>query len=131
MTAVDRRQIVTRSKRPTLARAAGHAAVSLEMRGVVTAGVHAGHVTASVEGPLDRDAGEALIGAVTRAVEVGVTRVDVDLVGVTSFSREGACALARCREVCGAVGDGLHFRTESGAGQQAVLAAFEREAVVE
>ena len=101
------------------------------MRGVVSAGIVSGHVTATVEGPLDKDAGEALVGALARYVEAGANRVDVDLAGVTSYSREGAGALARCREVCAALGEGLHFRTEGGPGQQAVLTAFDREVVPE
>jgi hypothetical protein len=48
-----------------------------------------------------------------------------------SFAADGADALSRCRDICARLPDGLHYRTEGGAGQLALLSAFEREPEVD
>ena len=44
---------------------------------------------------------------------------------------DGAAALSRCRDICAQLPEGLHYRTEGGAGQLALLSAFEREPEVD
>ena len=51
-------------------------------------------------------------------------RVDIDLAALQSWTQEGAVALVRCREVCGDLPDGLHYRTGRGPGRAALLAAY-------
>ena len=41
-----------------------------------------------------------------------------------SWTQEGAVALVRCREICGDLPDGLHYRTGRGPGRAALLAAY-------
>jgi hypothetical protein len=89
------------------------------------------HVTIAIEGHLDSGAGEKLVDAVVRALADEPTRIDIDLSVLSSFTSDGALALARCRDLCSQVPDGLHYRTEGGAGQLAVLSAFERETEVD
>jgi len=88
-------------------------------------------VTLVLEGMLDAAGGEALLSTVHRALQAQPERIDIDLRVVTSFVREGAMALARCRDVCGGLPAGLHYRTDGGPGQLALLTAFEYEPVVD
>ena len=53
--------------------------------------------------------------------------MDVDLAALAGFSKEGAAALAAVRDMGSSLADGLHYRTEGGAGGEAVLAAFARD----
>ena len=81
-------------------------------------------VVLTVQGALDRDAGEALLEATRTAAGEGTPRIDIDLCSVTAFTDEGAQSLVRCRELCGALLDGLHYRTGQGPGRDALLSAF-------
>jgi ABC-type transporter Mla MlaB component len=86
-----------------------------------------GHVTLSIEGDLDRDTASALLDTVADAVTANPRRIDVDLRQLTSFAAPGAKALGRCRDLCSTLPAGLHFRTEGGPGQNALLQAFDSE----
>jgi ABC-type transporter Mla MlaB component len=87
----------------------------------------AGHVTLSIEGDLDHDTASALVDSVADAVTSNPNRIDVDLCQLSSFASPGTEALGRCRDLCAELPAGLHFRTEGGPGQNALLAAFESE----
>ena len=81
-----------------------------------------------VRGDLDARAGKALE---TAAASAGarpdeVTRVDVDLRAVDSFTPEGAAALLCCRDLTDGLSEGLHYRTGRGPGREALLAAYAR-----
>jgi hypothetical protein len=99
--------------------------------GCVRSQTHDGHVAVVIEGSLDHDTAGALLHTVAHELESQPTRVDIDLSRVTAFADLGAQALGRCRDLCASVPAGLHFRTEGGAGQTALLAAFESEPVTE
>ena len=86
-----------------------------------------GHVTLSIEGDLDHGTGSALLETVADAVTANPHRIDVDLRHLRSFAEPGAQALGRCRELCATLPAGLHFRTEGGPGQSALLEAFDSE----
>ena len=73
---------------------------------------------------LDESIGEALVAAATAALETTPERVDIDLRLLQSWTQEGAAALVRCREICGDLPDGLHYRTGRGPGRAALLAAY-------
>jgi hypothetical protein len=73
---------------------------------------------------LDAAAGEALVTAAEAAVTTEPDRVDIDLRGLQSWTRDGVAALVRCRAVCGDLPDGLHYRTGRGPGRAALLAAY-------
>lgn len=73
---------------------------------------------------LDPLVGRVLVDAVTSAVATGPERVDIDLRLLASWTREGAHALVRCREICRGLPDGLHYRTGRGPGREALLAAY-------
>jgi hypothetical protein len=85
------------------------------------------HVTIVVDGHLDTGAGAKLVDAVTAALRESPARIDIDLSVLTSFTNDGAIALSTCRDLCSDVPDGLHYRTEGGAGQLALLSAFASE----
>jgi hypothetical protein len=87
----------------------------------------AGRVTLSVEGDLDRGTASALLESVVDAVTAQPDRIDVDLCQLTSYAALGAEALGRCRDLCAQLPAGLHFRTEGGPGQSALLDAFDSE----
>ena len=89
------------------------------------------HVTITLDGHLDADAGEKLIDAVLTALGAHPSRIDIDLSVLVSVTNNGALALSRCRDLCVDLNDGLHYRTEGGAGQLALLSAFEREPEVD
>jgi hypothetical protein len=84
-------------------------------------------VTISLSGRLDRATGKALLDTVRTELDRGPSRIDVDLAALAGFSNEGAAALAAVRDLGTSLVDGLHYRTEGGAGGEAVLAAFARD----
>jgi len=84
-------------------------------------------VVLTIEGTLDGDAGAALLDATRAAADDGAPRIDIDLRSITDFTDEGARSLLRCRELCGALLDGLHYRTGQGPGRDALLTAYAEE----
>jgi hypothetical protein len=84
-------------------------------------------VVLTIEGALDGDAGAALLEATRAAADDGAPRIDIDLRSVTAFTDDGARSLLRCRELCGALLDGLHYRTGQGPGREALLTAYAEE----
>ena len=86
--------------------------------------------TISLSGRLDRATGKALLDTVRTELDRGPTRIDVDLAALAGFTDEGAAALAAVCEMASGLVDGLHYRTEGGAGGEAVLAAFARDVPV-
>jgi hypothetical protein len=73
---------------------------------------------------LDAATGAALVAAVEAALTTEPDRVDIDLRALQSWTQDGAAALLRCREICGDLPDGLHYRTGRGPGRAALLAAY-------
>lgn len=67
----------------------------------------------SLEGPLDSDSGALLLSAVTSTRGGGPSHIEIDLGGVTSYTREGTAALVGCREVVGLLASRLSYRAES------------------
>jgi anti-anti-sigma regulatory factor len=90
-----------------------------------------GTVTIALEGHLDAGAGDTLLRTLQSQLERRPARIDIDLSVLESFASDGAIALFRCRDLCRQLPDGLHYRTEGGAGQLALLSAFEREPEVD
>ncbi len=84
-------------------------------------------VTIRLTGELDAVAGRALLDTVRHELDRGPSRIDIDLVGLLAFNDDGAAALAEARALCAGLAEGLHYRTDGGAGQDAVLAAFADE----
>ena len=68
--------------------------------------------------------GAALVAAAEAALATEPERVDIDLRSLQSWTQDGAAALVRCREICGDLPDGLHYRTGRGPGRAALLAAY-------
>ena len=99
--------------------------------GNVRASAEDGNVTIALEGHLDAETGEALVDTVRTQLVHEPARIDIDLSVLASFAADGAVALSRCRDICARLPDGLHYRTEGGAGQLALLSAFEREPEVD
>ena len=89
------------------------------------------HVTIVLDGHLDGGAGHKLVDIVATALRAEPVRIDIDLSVLSSFTSDGASALSRCRDLCVSLSEGLHYRTEGGAGQLALLSAFEREPEVD
>jgi hypothetical protein len=84
-------------------------------------------VTMVVTGQLDANAGIELLACLQAEVE-SAERVDIDLLGVTGSSPEGARSLRRARTMLASrLTEGLHFRTGPGPGQEALLEAFSHE----
>ncbi|MEQ1788146.1 MAG: hypothetical protein ABL966_13915 [Acidimicrobiales bacterium] len=73
---------------------------------------------------LDAGTGDALVAAAEAAVATQPARVDIDLRALQSWTQDGVVALVRCREICGNLPDGLHYRTGRGPGRAALLAAY-------
>jgi hypothetical protein len=109
----------------------GHVGSSWAAGGQVRSTVEQGNVTIALEGHLDADTGSTLVDTVRLELLQGPSRIDIDLSVLASFAADGAIALSRCRDICAALPDGLHYRTEGGAGQLALLSAFEREPEVD
>jgi hypothetical protein len=104
---------------------------SVASNGAVRATAEHGNVTIALEGHLDADTGSALVDLVRNELLQAPSRIDIDLSVLVSFVSDGAVALSRCRDICASLPDGLHYRTEGGAGQLALLSAFEREPEVD
>jgi hypothetical protein len=64
------------------------------------------------------------VAAAEAALTTDPQRVDIDLRHLQSWTHDGAAALVRCREICGDLPDGLHYRTGRGPGRAALLAAY-------
>ena len=73
---------------------------------------------------LDARTGEALVAAATAAAGTHPERLDIDLRHLQGWTKEGAAALVRCREICAELPAGLHYRTGRGPGRSALLAAY-------
>ena len=73
---------------------------------------------------LDASAADALVAAAEAALATSPERVDIDLRGLQSWTKEGVGALVECRSICGDLPGGLHYRTGRGPGRQALLAAY-------
>ncbi len=73
---------------------------------------------------LDAGTGAALVAAAEAALTADPERVDIDLRSLQSWTQDGVVALVRCRELCGDLPDGLHYRTGRGPGRAALLAAY-------
>jgi hypothetical protein len=101
------------------------------MTSSVRATAEHGNLTIALEGHLDASAGRALLTTLESELVHDPVRVDIDLSVLESFASDGAVALSRCRDLCRELPDGLHYRTEGGAGQLALLTAFEREPEVD
>jgi hypothetical protein len=93
-------------------------------RAPVTIRTEPGAVVLELADLLDGRAGAALVAAAEAALGTQPERVDIDLTALQSWTQEGAAALVRCREVCGDLPDGLHYRTGRGPGRAALLAAY-------
>src|SRR3954469_6229876 len=76
-------------------------------------------VTISLSGRLDRATGKALLDTVRTELDRGPGRSDVARPALAGFSAQGAAALAAVREMGSGLVDGLHYRTEGGAGGEA------------
>lgn len=103
----------SRTPRPTLDPLAGPVRVNHD--GVV--------VTISLHGLLDGRAGEALIDSMRHELDRGPSRIAIDLLSVDGWTEEGAIALRQCKELATNVPGGLHYRTDAGAGSEALLVA--------
>jgi len=101
------------------------------MTSSVRAKAEHGNVTIALEGHLDANTGDTLLRTLESQLAQEPVRVDIDLSVLESFASDGAVALSRCRDLCRELPDGLHYRTEGGAGQLALLTAFEREPEVD
>jgi hypothetical protein len=99
-------------------------AIRMEPERLVDAEVSASGVVLTIRGCLDSAAGEALVTATARAVHQQALRLEIDLCSLTGFTDDGACALVACRELCGGLPEGLHYKTGQGHGRDALLAAY-------
>lgn len=90
----------------------------------VTVRTEGGAVVLELADLLDASAADALVAAAEAALAASPERVDIDLRGLQSWTRDGVTALVRCREICGDLPGGLHYRTGRGPGRQALLAAY-------
>ncbi|CAN5736029.1 hypothetical protein BH24ACT3_BH24ACT3_19200 [soil metagenome] len=81
-------------------------------------------VIVSLWGSLDDATGRSLVDTAEAAAATAPRRLDIDVRGLRSFTREGAAALARCRGLGANLPEGLHYRTGRGAGREALLAAY-------
>jgi len=83
-----------------------------------------GGLVLAVQGCLDSFTGEELVKTAAAAVGDHTTRLDIDLSACTGYTEEGAGSLVACRQLCGDLPEGLHYRTMPGPGQEALLAAY-------
>jgi hypothetical protein len=109
---------------PTRPTAAGSDALASMIESTINVTSDGSVVVIAVEHSLDQSTGEALVEAVTAAVATGPSRLDIDLCGVESFTDDGAQALVACRALGSPLPGGLHYRTNRGAGREALLAAY-------
>ena len=86
-----------------------------------------GSVTITLNGRLDANAGVELLAALQAHLDAGVSRIDIDLLGIDDWNPEGARALRRCRRLARNLAGGLHYRTGPGVGHDALLEAFALE----
>ena len=93
-------------------------------RAPVTVRTEAGAVVLELSDTLDATVGQALVDAATAAVAGAPERLDIDLRQLRTWTPDGAIALVRCREICGDLADGLHYRTGRGPGRDALLSAY-------
>lgn len=84
-------------------------------------------ITISLHGALDGLAGDALLDSLRTELDRAPQRMTVDLLGVDSWTADGAAALRACEVLA----TGLQFRTGAGAGHEALLAAYGDAEVVE
>ena len=80
---------------------------------------------------LDEETGVALVEAARAAAVSGAERLDIDLRSIQFFTPEGAAALVECRDIGTDLPDGLHYRTGTGPGQEALLSAYAEHAELE
>lgn len=81
-------------------------------------------ISIDLAGVLDDNAGRELLEILNRSVVDGVQRVAIDLRGVDDVTEEGAVALAECRSLGPRFSNGLHYRSDSGPGRVALMAAL-------
>ena len=93
-------------------------------RAPVTVRTAGAAVVLELSDTLDDNAGRALVDAAAAAVAGGSQRLDIDLRKLQTWTPGGAAALVRCREICGDLADGLHYRTGRGPGRDALLSAY-------
>lgn len=84
-------------------------------------------VTVTIEDQLDVAAARALIDVANTVIAHGIDRLDIDLRMLDGFTTEGVVALVTCRELCRSLPRGLHYRTGTGPGREALLAAYEQD----
>jgi hypothetical protein len=94
------------------------------MRSPIDITTQGGTVVLSVVRCLDEAAGGALLEAASAALDTGPSRIEVDLRSLDSFTDAGARALVGCRDLGAKLPEGLHYRTGSGPGRDALLAAY-------
>jgi hypothetical protein len=82
-------------------------------------------ITISLHGCLDANAGVELLATLQGQIDAAPPRIDVDLMAVEAWTPEGARSLRRARSLAQNLSDGLHFRTTTGVGHEALLAAFD------
>lgn len=83
-------------------------------------------IVLAVEGPFDGESGGLLVAAVASTRDAGPgeaepVRVEIDLVGVTSYTEAGAEALARCRRLAEALPCHLSYRADSPIGRSLLI----------
>jgi hypothetical protein len=93
-------------------------------RAPVTVRTEGAAVVLELSDNLDDKVGRALVDAAAAAVAGGPERLDIDLRNLRTWTPDGASALVRCRELCGDLADGLHYRTGRGPGRDALLSAY-------
>jgi hypothetical protein len=81
-------------------------------------------VTISVHGHLDALAGDALIDSLRHELDRAPQKVAVDLLEIDAWTAEGAVALRRCELLADGLSTSVTFRTNAGAGHEALLAAY-------
>jgi len=81
-------------------------------------------VTIRVGPSLDAGTAAELMGILRAELDRRPDRIDVDLGALDDFNDAGLRAIAACQALGADLPGGLHFRTEGGAGQDALLAAF-------
>ncbi|MEO7556723.1 MAG: hypothetical protein ABIV94_09000 [Acidimicrobiales bacterium] len=81
-------------------------------------------VTIRVGPTLDAVTAAELMRILRAELDLAPARIDLDLGALDEFNDAGLRALAACQTLGADVPGGLHFRTDGGAGQDALLAAF-------
>jgi hypothetical protein len=78
-----------------------------------------------VEGALDASAADAIASAFRSVVHDWPRRVELDLRGVTGFTRTGAVAISDCLSLGRRLDDGVGVQVASDAGRSALLQSME------